>query len=316
METFTIHSHILTPALTDEKFSLGRFNVPAWASKLAFAIYKELGDKSIGFIDELIDKITGEDIDLKPFVHAFFCTPEQAQRRLLAAMDEADIDYAVVLDVMDSDYEIISDRLIRFVSEEYMKRLMKENDGDWGVVPDFGIKFYPKISEPDEEILDIAYDFDLPCVAHCSKGGIHGDQSESAANKAASPDAWAVRLTNRQNMRICLAHAGGCTDFVNFWLDGTPGWMQKIFNLMLVHPNMYIDISFHDMAMTNPARYFAALKAAIHSVIGTRILLGDDYPLILTEYSLADFIKQIRKHLTLGEYELIASKNSKAFLKR
>ena len=315
-EIISIHTHITPHDLIDAEISFGRYGVSPKMVDIFVDLYKAIGIGAIKHIEDILEEVYGKDINIAEFARNFFTSIENAEERLIKDMDEAGISKAVVLDVLTSDYEIKhSDRLIRFTSEYYMRDLMKKNDGDYGPVP-VGIKSYPKMRGiPTDEILEMAQDFKVPIVAHCSKGGIHGNQTAAASNKLASPAQWAIALEKYPGLIVCLAHAGGCTDFVNYWTDGTSGWMKDIYTLMTTYPFVYVDVSYHDMAVHNPDRYFSALKKAIHSEIGNRIMFGDDRPFMLVEYNLKQWVDSFKEHLTIGEWNIICNKNPKVFLK-
>lgn len=107
-----------------------------------------------------------------------------------------------------------------------------------------GVKIYPPMGfrpsgngAPVQAVLDDLFrwadECDVPIVAHCSPAN-----AIAGAEGNAHPENWRRVLDAHPGLRLCLAHAGG--------LDA-PDWMYAAAQLVTEFPNVYCDVSNHDL---------------------------------------------------------------------
>ena len=111
-------------------------------------------------------------------------------------------------------------------------------------------------------------------------------------------------------LKVNFAHFGGGKGLKN-----SSHWHRKILRYMDMYPNVYADISFHDIIMNDDNEYKEQLfELCHHDYYKHRILYGSDYPLHEIYYPMKDFLEQVA--LVIGEDALIqiADKNPRNFL--
>lgn len=148
-----------------------------------------------------------------------------------------------------------------------------------------GIKFYPALGESIRQAVYAAVDFDLPVVTHASpRGGIrkHG-MDQRTAELLNGPGMWRGSI-NDCPIRLCFAHAGGCSAFTDWHLHDQhePGKNWALDNLLRdacpgmseVPAQLWVDTAFHES--TGTERYARAAAAA---QAWWRMLPGSDWPL-------------------------------------
>ena len=158
----------------------------------------------------------------------------------------------------------------------------------------------------------------IPVVAHCSPGGIEGD-----IDLGAHPDLWLQVLEAVPDLHLCLAHGGGCGQFVDYCNGkaGADNWTSAIVNLFARFPHVYIDTAYHEQAITHPGRYFGAENLDGMSwfldTLNDRVLFGSDWPLISDEgVCYSECVRDLRRNLSTEDWDAISMHNPARFLYR
>ena len=198
-----------------------------------------------------------------------------------------------------------------------------------------GIKLYPphgfkpydesyKQTYPD--LLDIyAYlqDNQIPIIAHCTPDGLRGKKFEEDHKKFADPDIYKQLLDQYPELKLCLAHFGGITEWDKYlnnpWELGTqPAWVSKIRDMIMLnekgepkYPNLYTDISYTAYNVQTHA-FLKVLLA--NDRIRTRVLFGSDYYVVEVEATERAFSIGLRGYLGEGLFDQIARVNPRQFL--
>ncbi len=197
-----------------------------------------------------------------------------------------------------------------------------------------GVKMYPPLGyHPDPDLfynerhvsaeLDALYDYceseDIPITAHCSRGGAYADDLMAAKplrEVYTRPRAWAGVLKRHPRLRLNLAHFGG--DML-----GPPAgdsWFHEALELLSGHPNLFLDVSYHDEALTKTTAkpYFELLVKLLDnaSPARERILLGTDWPMTRHTWTLDEYLRPFRDPKNLPEplFRQLACVNPKRFL--
>lgn len=189
-----------------------------------------------------------------------------------------------------------------------------------------GVKIYPPLGYgPDHELLmssiyPYMVEHNIPLLAHCSPGWVCSkDLTMSEAHQLADPDNYRRVMDSFPQLRICLAHFGGISEWRKH-LDGdrgigNPTWLDKILDLMKSgnYPNLYTDISYTIFNFQENAPFLKILLE--DKDIAPKVLFGSDFYMVESEkYSEKRLSIDLR--FALGEefFWQIANSNPRTFL--
>lgn len=208
-----------------------------------------------------------------------------------------------------------------------------------------GIKIYPRLGfYPTDERLMPVYEYaqknNLPVLSHCSKGGVYtkeitdamlqhprkGKVGKEKAKKFShyftEPLNYDQLMGDFPNLRLCLAHFGGNTEWDKYldspWHPDSPdsknrSWVSDIVDLMEKHPNLYTDISY---TAFHSDKYFPLMSVLLENTkIRNKIMFGSDYYMIEREKaSEREMSLKIRYALGEEKFKLISDSNISTFL--
>jgi predicted TIM-barrel fold metal-dependent hydrolase len=161
-----------------------------------------------------------------------------------------------------------------------------------------GIKLYPNLGyKPTDErlrpIWAYANEKRLPVMTHCSRGGVYGwDEAANRwvtaenAHEYTAPRLYEPILRDYPNMRLCLAHFGGESEWKRYmdnpWSTGSrqkdqPSWVRDILKMLVAgtYPNLYTDISY---TIFRFQEFAPALKVFLQNAsVRSRVLFGSDF---------------------------------------
>ncbi len=195
-----------------------------------------------------------------------------------------------------------------------------------------GVKLYPPLGYPpsDKILMDEVYPYcqkhGLPVLSHCSRGGVRNRELSADATRAmASPHAMKPVLEAFPDLRVCLAHFGGASDWEDYLHNPMQptdkrardeNWLASILDMLRSgdYPNLYTDISF---TIFNHERNMPALKVFLEDdAVRSRVLFGSDFymseGLALRE---RDLSIRLRAELGAAAFREIAEINPTRFLK-
>ena len=176
----------------------------------------------------------------------------------------------------------------RFLDTQYSKAEIEahlDSSISYGMI---GFKFYPPLgfrpaqnSDPrTEEVVDIFLDYcasrDICVFAHCTPKGFELSPKRETGQNAA-PKYWraALEKPGRNNLRLCLGHAGGGlyhskhTDFVSYgWLarnaqqwDHSDNYAAEVVSLCREYTNVYCELANIDTIISDSsARKYMAMN--------------------------------------------------------
>ena len=194
-----------------------------------------------------------------------------------------------------------------------------------------GLKLYTKLGyAPDHPVLmDDIYPYcikhNLPVMAHCSRGGVYKKGwLQFQRDKVTEPDAWLGVLEKFKDLRVCLAHFGGESDWVESLSvgfdphndeDRNQNWANRIASLLEsgCYPNLYTDISYTIFRFDS---HIPLLKLYLtNENIRKKVLFGSDFYMTRQE-KLSEKEISIRLRDALGEevFHAIADENPKRWL--
>ena len=194
-----------------------------------------------------------------------------------------------------------------------------------------GLKLYTKLGfAPDHPMLmEQAYPYcvahDLPVMAHCSRGGVYGKGwTPEMRDAVTEPRAWRGVLEQFPDLRVCLAHFGGDTDWRDYIKTGFDperpeqkhnNWVWQICDMITSgdYGNLYTDISY---TMFKFADYAPLLRLFLEDeAIRDRVLFGSDFYMTRQEH-LSEKEVSIRLRDALGEarFHQIAEVNPERYL--
>ena len=199
-----------------------------------------------------------------------------------------------------------------------------------------GVKLYPPLgfSPSDNVLMDKVYPIfvenNLPIMSHCSRGGVKQKGTDKKILwKFAEPKAFCPVAEEFPELRICLAHFGGGTDWNEYLNEPRPddlaisnkccdvsgNWLHQILEI-LRNPkikNIWTDISY-------TAFYYEQNLPALSIFlqderIASRVLFGSDYYMAEQEkISERRLSMHVRYVLGEGTFNRIAIENPKVFL--
>jgi predicted TIM-barrel fold metal-dependent hydrolase len=196
-----------------------------------------------------------------------------------------------------------------------------------------GLKLYTKLGyAPDHPLLvEKVYPYcvahDLPVMSHCSRGGVyHKGWSQARQDAVTEPRAYEQVLTGFPDLRLCLAHFGGDSDWTALLEDGfdpddpqarARNWTSEICRMIECgsFPNLYTDISYTIFRFNE---YIPLLRLYLQTdTIRDRVLFGSDFYMTRQE-RLSEKAISIRLRDALGEadFHRIADANPRRWLGR
>ncbi len=222
-----------------------------------------------------------------------------------------------------------------------------------------GIKLYPPLGYfPYDKRLAPIYEFanekKLPIIAHCSKSGpvyfrekkgklknqimeeldrsvglkidFKKKKKRELCNYFTHPKNYLQILEKYPNLKICLAHFGGgsqwekflnpsteviCKDKKRRKIDSEESWFEIIYDMLKIHKNLYTDISYTLSKIDYlPILYMTLLNKEIRD----RILYGTDFYMSEVESSDRRFGFDIRGYIGEEDFKQISLLNPKGFL--
>jgi predicted TIM-barrel fold metal-dependent hydrolase len=206
-----------------------------------------------------------------------------------------------------------------------------------------GIKIYPPLGYyPFDERLYPIFKYaeanTLPIISHCSppvvyyRGKIKKEMlvhpknhrklekrsNREFAKSLADPENYVYLLKDFPNLKVCLAHFGGESEWKKYLL--TPWdrsmekcWFSSIRELIKTYPNVYADISY---TMHSPELH-SLLKVVLEDQkVRSKILFGSDFYMVELDVSERSFSINLRAYLGEEDYRQIAELNPREFLRR
>lgn len=187
-----------------------------------------------------------------------------------------------------------------------------------------GVKIYPPLgyNPADPVLMESVYPYmvekNLPLMSHCSPGIVTGKNEPAyMANRRTRPDKYVPVMDAFPDLRICLAHFGGDSDWRRYFDEPElrkATWLWQIRTLMEQgYRNLYADISytvFHFQENTPLLKVFLE-----DPVIAPRVLFGSDYYMVYNEkYSEKRLSIDLRAALGEAKFWLIANTNPRRYL--
>jgi len=184
-----------------------------------------------------------------------------------------------------------------------------------------GLKLYPRLGYPPDhellmrEIYPLVQDLNLPVISHCSRGGVRsGCISRHLANRYTAPEAFIPVLAKFPDLRVCLAHFGGHTDWRRYANSGIDpddpqarkaNWQVAIRDMIGSgeFPGLWTDISytlFHSDDNLPFLKLFLAGDDDRHKRLRRRVLFGSDFYMTRQE-ALSERAVCFRLRTGLGE---------------
>ncbi|MEL7081435.1 MAG: amidohydrolase family protein [Pseudomonadota bacterium] len=194
-----------------------------------------------------------------------------------------------------------------------------------------GLKLYNKLGyAPDhpvlmEQIYPYCVKKNIPVMVHCSRGGVyHKGWTQARRDKVTAPDAWLDVLKEFKDLRVCLAHWGGESDWIINRRDGFDpdnpeakmrNWAARIEELISSgdYPNLWTDISY---TMFKFDENVPLLRAYLSNPkVRERVLFGSDFYMTRNE-KLSEKEISLRLRHALGEeiFHEIADVNPRIWL--
>jgi uncharacterized protein len=194
-----------------------------------------------------------------------------------------------------------------------------------------GLKIYPKLGfAPDHPLLmQKVYPFcverNIPVMSHCSRGGVyHKGWSQARLDRVTAPRAYENVLRAFGDLRLCLAHFGGDSDWETHLRDGfdpddprarEKNWVSVIDRMIRSgdFPNLYTDISYTIFRFNDNIpllRLFLSNRA-----LRERVLFGSDFYMTRQEVLSEKAISiRLREALGPADFHEIAHVNPRRWL--
>ncbi|QYK41424.1 MAG: amidohydrolase [Paracoccaceae bacterium] len=194
-----------------------------------------------------------------------------------------------------------------------------------------GLKLYPRLGYPPDHpvLMDEVYPLiaarGLPVMTHCSRGGVAGRGIGTAQGDAwSAPEAWLPVRDRFPDLRVCLAHFGGMTDWRSYVDEGidprdaaaqAANWQVAIRKMIEGGdwPNLWTDISYTLFQFEDFAPF---LKIFLQDErLAARVLFGSDFYMTRQEV-LSERAVCFRLRVALGEelFRRIAIENPRVWL--
>jgi uncharacterized protein len=202
-----------------------------------------------------------------------------------------------------------------------------------------GIKMYPALGfYPFDERLDgvwkYAEDNQIPVLVHASRGGVFGRLKITEAMRKhpltgkrieggpkdftdaySDPDNYREVLKKYPNVKLCLAHWGGGSEWKEYLSSRWPApqeesWLSKVSNMMRDYPNVYTDVAY----TACDKAFHPLMKVLIETPeLRNRIMYGSDYYMVQMDASEREFSIGIRAYLGDDNFKQIAAINPTSF---
>jgi len=294
-------------------------------------------DRFAEHISNIVPGVTKENVYQSEIMKkSFNGTPE----RLIAEMDEAGIDKAVVFGVdwglalgepktsiknynkyIAKATKEYPDRLIGFFTidprRENALELFEKAISDWGMK---GLKLHPTTGflidgQESRAILEKAIELDVPVISHLG-------YILALKGYLAKPKYFDLITTDYPELKISLAH-------LNY------GEVDDLLSLMFSKTNVFCDISAHGqiLVMNSPPDFYRQLRYFMNfEGVKDRVMFGTDWPMTSNIMSLKKWVETIEdlgnekitqilnnlgyKKFKKSEISKILYKNAERFLKK
>jgi predicted TIM-barrel fold metal-dependent hydrolase len=322
------HAHTIIDKTYPLILLFERYKIPKFIVDKALKFAKSHEDL-LDYVEKAYEALSPKELNLNDFLSTFRLPWDGYIDLMTKRMDEAGIGVANLLmldldtpvdmermsftleDKMDLYDKLPVDRFNKFMAFDPRRRGMMKLARK--AIEDYnfdGFKLYPplgyKVSDL-EPLFDYCSEEDLPMIFHCSAGGIGKDK------KYCYPKEFLDTLFKYPGLRLCLAHAGGNAQFVDYLLDHSQhNRFGTLITLCQEFENVYFDVAFHNWAIERKKDYREALDICMDDIfLADRLLWGSDYPLHLVSYHYKEFVDVFKE---TPYWETIASQNSENFL--
>ena len=194
-----------------------------------------------------------------------------------------------------------------------------------------GVKIYPKLGfRPDhpvlmQEVYPFCVDRNIPVMTHCSRGGVyHKGWLQYRQDEVTEPQAYEGILRAFPDLRLCLAHFGGDSDWISLLEHGfdpddpharDKNWVSVIDRMLSSgdFPNLYTDISYTIFKFNN---HISLLRMYMQNPkVRDKVLFGSDF-YMTRQKALSEKAISIRLRDALGEddFHQIAHINPRRWL--
>ena len=196
-----------------------------------------------------------------------------------------------------------------------------------------GVKLYPPLgyAPTDPRLKDVykyCVDKNLPVLSHCSRGGVRekGMKDDRQADLA-GPAAFLPVLEEHKDLRVCLAHFGGWSDWKEYLNKTrrssiepraafrTRNWLAHILDLLRSgkYPNLWTDISYTAFEIE---KNIPALDVFLNDEkVASRVLFGSDFYMTeMEETSERRVSIELRHRLRDEKFRQIAETNPAIWL--
>lgn len=322
------HAHTIIDKTYPLILLFERYKIPKFIVDKALKFAKS-HEELLDYVEKAYEAFSPKELNLNDFLGTFRLGWDEYIKVMIERMDEAGIEVANLLmldldtpvdmermsftleDKVDLYDKLPVDRFNKFMAFDPRRRgMMKLAQRGIEECGFDGFKLYPplgyKISSL-EPLFEYCASEGLPMIFHSSGGGIGNKKSYCY------PREFMDMLFRHPELRICLAHAGGNTQFVDYLLGNTKdNRFGTILTLCQEFENVYFDVAFHNWAIERGKDYRIALDACMDNMfLADRLLWGSDYPLHLVSYHYKEFVDFFKK---TPYWQTIASENTQNFL--
>lgn len=322
------HLHIFNPELAPDEFSVGqRFGL----SRTEFEIFQHVArlarkidlpdpaDEIAGVVNQVLTAIPATSRrwkGVKELLRLYFLSTRKAVHELYALLERNDVSEACLL-VVDGPHlkqraveRLLSEVSLTAATRRRIRVFIPVRFWRLGLRAD-GIKDYPAMTPEEIFCQGLAKPIseNVPRITHCSPAGIRRwGMSAARAKSWNAPWHWIDELTTRKT-HICLAHAGGCSAYMNWHLsgqhEGSKNWSidnmlrDTMPGLAELPGRLWVDCAFHeDMFQADYARAVARMQA------WWNVLPSTDYPLHLPYYPYDRAVQRVNELFPDGAAQL------------
>ena len=179
-------------------------------------------------------------------------------------------------------------------------------------------------------VYEYAVENNIPITGHCTPDGLRSKHYKIGNNILADPDNYLEVLEAHPNLKLCLAHFGGNSEWKKFLNDpwnpdsdnqNKKAWVSKIIDMIKLNnedgtpkfPNLYVDVSYTSYDPQTRA-YLKVILDAGNQRLRERVLFGSDFYVLQTEISERTFGIELRGFLGETLFNQIARTNPDKFL--
>lgn len=356
METiYNCHTHVFTNKIVPHNFlpfGLIRFLSKSGVSRWLGRLLNKLNPKSN---NDIFDRFASfmnignrkSQLKIFEFLKGFY--PE-GTKFVVLSMDmeymcagKVRQDFTEQLDELNKIKKKYPDQIFPFICADPRRPGIKDIVKKYIEERDFqGIKIYPPLGYyPFDEglypIFKYAEANRIPIISHCAppvvyyRGKITKDMlvhpktgiklerknKQEFANYFTDPKNYKYLLKDFPELRICLAHFGGCSEWEKYmrtrWDERMEkGWFSVILDLIKNHSHVYADVSYtmHDV------NFHPLLKVILQDPkIRSKVLFGSDFYMVEIDIPERAFSINLRAYLSGEDYQQIAEINPQVFLK-